>query len=72
MCKGGKIVLKEKITRKSDYRKFSRQELTDRLLRLEGEVRKLESYLQLRLDNLFDYLNQKLDSSVKKEVNKID
>jgi hypothetical protein len=72
MCKGGEIVLKEKITRKSDYRKFSRQELTDRLLRLEGEVRELESYLQRRMDKQFDYLNQKLDSSVKKEVNKID
>lgn len=65
-------MLKEKITRKSDYRKFSRQELTDRLLRLEGEVRELESYLKRRLDNLFDYLNQRLDSSAKKEANKID
>jgi hypothetical protein len=65
-------VLKEKITRKSDYRKFSRQELTDRLLRLEGEVKELENYFKRRLDNLFDYLNQRLDSSAKKEVNKID
>ncbi len=65
-------MLKEKITRKSDYRKFSRQELTDRLLRLEGEVKELENYFKRRLDNLFDYLNQRLDSSAKKEVNKID
>jgi len=65
-------VLKEKITRKSDYRKFSRQELTDRLLRLEGEVKELENYFKRRLDNLFDYLNQRLDSLAKKEVNKID
>lgn len=72
MCKGDKIVLKEKITRKSDYRKFSRQELTDRLLRLEGEVKELENYFKRRLDNLFDYLNQRLDSLAKKEVNKID
>jgi hypothetical protein len=72
MCKGGKKVLKEKITRKSDYRKFSRQELTDRLLHLEGEVKELENYFKRRLDNLFDYLNQRLDSSAKKEVNKID
>lgn len=64
-------MLKEKITRKSDYRKFSRQELTDRLLRLEGEVKELENYFKRRLDNLFDYLNQRLDSSAKKEVNKI-
>lgn len=65
-------MLKEKITRKSDYRKFSRQELTDRLLHLEGEVKELENYFKRRLDNLFDYLNQRLDSSAKKEVNKID
>ncbi len=65
-------MLKEKITRKSDYRKFSRQELTDRLLRLEGEVKELENYFKRRLDNLFDYLNQRLDSLAKKEVNKID
>ena len=65
-------MLKEKITRKSDYRKFSRQELTVRLLRLDGEVRELENYFKRRLDNLFDYLNQRLDSLAKKEVNKID
>lgn len=65
-------MLKEKITRKSDYRKFSRQELTDRLLRLEGEVKELENYFKRRLDNLFDYLNQRLDSLAKKEINKID
>lgn len=65
-------MLKEKITRKSDYRKFSRQELTDRLLHLEGEVKELENYFKRRLDNLFDYLNQRLDSLAKKEVNKID
>lgn len=65
-------MLKEKITRKSDYRKFSRQELTDRLLRLEGEVKELENYFKRRLDDLSNYLNQRLDSSAKKEVNKID
>lgn len=67
MCKGGEIVLKEKITRKSDYRKFSRQELTDRLLYLEGEVRELESYLKRRMDEYHEYLNRKIDL-VKKEV----
>lgn len=67
MCKGGKKVLKEKITRKSDYRKFSRQELTDRLLHLEGEVRELESYLKRRMDEYHEYLNRKIDL-VKKEV----
>ncbi len=55
-------MLKEKITRKSDYRKFSRQELTDRLLYLEGEVRELESYLKRRMDDYYEYLNQKIDS----------
>lgn len=60
-------MLKEKITRKSDYRKFSRQELTDRLLRLEGEVRELESYLKRRMDEYHEYLNRKIDL-VKKEV----
>lgn len=62
-------MLKEKTTRKSDYRKFSRQELTDRLLRLEGEVRELESYLKRRMDEYYEYLNRKLDLIKKEEMN---
>lgn len=62
-------MLKEEITRKSDYRKFSRQELTDRLLRLEGEVRELESYLKRRMDDYYEYLNRKLDLVKKEEMN---
>lgn len=62
-------MLKEKITRKSDYRKFSRQELTDRLLRLEGEVRELESYLKRRMDEYYESLNRKISLVKKEEMN---